>query len=229
MPVISDNPRLIPPSDNTVLWKYMDFASFLYLIVFKNLVFKRIDKYPDRNEGTLPETTRKMIDNSFSQIGKEISVLIEESRIFHYANCWCMDNHENYHMWMVFSKEKGVAIKSTYTNLADSIQSEENVYPTIINYLNFEKDSFQNWNNSLSTVSIKRHEFSAEKEFRLIMAWPTLVQGRVDKKYPNATGKQRKSEYLLTETILCPIDLKKMISEIVISPMAHGWYVDLIK
>jgi hypothetical protein len=46
---------IAPTIDNSeVIWRYMDFASFYSLLFSKGLFFRRLDKYSDEYEGTLP-------------------------------------------------------------------------------------------------------------------------------------------------------------------------------
>src|ERR1035441_7707637 len=46
------HPELITPPDDTVLWRYMDFARFVHLIDSQTLRFPRTDQFEDPLEGT---------------------------------------------------------------------------------------------------------------------------------------------------------------------------------
>ena len=69
-------------------------------------------------------------------------------------------------MWKIYSKENGIAIETDYDALKSSTESEEDIYPARIQYLDFNKDTIDWKWNTLSVFTIKKREYSAEKEFR---------------------------------------------------------------
>jgi hypothetical protein len=43
-----------PPSDDAVIWRYMDFAKFVAMLQTESLFFNRADKFRDPLEGRFP-------------------------------------------------------------------------------------------------------------------------------------------------------------------------------
>lgn len=117
--------------DNEVIWRYMDFASFYSLLQSKELFFRRIDKYSDEYEGTLPEEMRQFLIAHFSSIdilftpqsaieatNKFISNL-KELNTGTLSNSWVATPKEIYAMWKIYLRgsQEGVAIQSTVGKL----------------------------------------------------------------------------------------------------------------
>ncbi len=243
MPVNESHPAMNTPQENTNLWRYMDIPSFLSLISSKTLTFVRADLFEDKYEGTLPKVTASLLDaGTHRQIeeGKlnpeyeNFSQLLNRDNQSTYMSCWCKENHEMVHMWKIYSKENGVAIEIDYECLKKSITSSEQVYPTEINYLDYERDYLDWKSNALTPYTIKRKEYKSENEFRLLIAHPRLIEDQlVHLKTHEQIQPLRERLYNQTQVIPCEVDTTKLISKIHISPYAPKWYfkviVDLIE
>ena len=53
---LSATSELRYPGDDAVLWRYMDFAKFVDLLVSRTLWFSRVDRLGDSREGLLTES-----------------------------------------------------------------------------------------------------------------------------------------------------------------------------
>ncbi|MBN1838624.1 MAG: hypothetical protein JW802_01115 [Campylobacterales bacterium] len=240
MPINENHPVLTMPERNIDLWRYMDIPSFLSLITSETLTFVRADLFEDKNEGILPQQTASSLELSVQQLVKEGKLVPEytnfsSARIFNegkktvYLNCWCKENHEMVHMWKIYSKENGIAIKTDYERLKKSIESSEDVYPTEIRYLDYAHD-YINWQaNGLTAFTIKRKEYKSENEFRLLLAYPRIIE---DQLLHLKTHKEiepiRKALYLQTHVVHCKVNIAKLISKIYLSPYAPKWYYKVI-
>ena len=63
------------PSDETIIWKYLDLSKFLDMLLSKQLFMSRSDKFEDQYEGTFSEPTfeeiRKISEENLNiQIGE---------------------------------------------------------------------------------------------------------------------------------------------------------------
>lgn len=222
------------PKDNPTLWRYMDIPAFIYSLTKKSLVFVRADLFEDKYEGTLPKLTAKMIDdNSRQQIndGKlnkiywNLSEILNKDNKSMYINCWCKENFEMIHMWKIYSKENGIAIQTTYEKLKKSIISKEKVYPTEINYIDYENDLIDWQSNAMTSFTIKRKEYKSESEFRMLISHPRIVEDQVmHLKTHEEMTPARKSLYLKTPVVHCEVDIDILITKIHISPYAPKWY-----
>lgn len=240
MPIVENHEAMNTPKTNINLWRYMDIPSFLSLISTGSLTFVRADLFEDKFEGTLPKLTAAWIDSDIQQAvddgilsesyrGFKLSESMYSDRKTVYMNCWCKENHEMVHMWKIYSKENGIAIETNYEQLKESIESVENVYPTEIKYLDYAHDHVEWISNAFTPYTIKRKEYKSEKEFRLIMSRPKIIQDQLSHLESN---EERYSETRKlcsqTDVIPCKINVAKLISKIHLSPYAPRWYYKVI-
>lgn len=242
LPIYEEHKSLNIPEGNFPIWRYMDIPSFLYLLTNNSLAFIRSDILEDKHEGTFPSLTSFLIDKWADEqiengrlhpMYKNFSSasLIDKKNV--YINCWCKEQHQMVHMWKIYSKENGVAIETDYTRLKDSILSSENVFPTNIDYIDFSKDHLEkkDWlGNVLTTFTVKRIEYKAESELRLIISHPRIIEDQMSHiKTHSEKNPVSRQLYSKTDVIDCDIDIKKLISKIYLSPFAPKWYDSFLK
>jgi len=226
----SQKPYIIPHGD-TVLWRYMDFTKFLSLLQTNSLYFTRADKLDDPFEGakcriedklTYEEwhiyELRKRAQNeaSFNDRQKRgfVKFLLENETLglpFSYQNfinCWHENEYESVAMWNLYttSLEYGVAIKTTYEKLCNSLENVDDIQigKVIYHDLNIEKP-----NNEDDVFWYKLNPYKHEQEVRAIIEDlnPDLQE----------IGK------------LIPIKLNLLIDEVYLSPFSKLWFKDLVK
>jgi len=61
VPFESLAPHLITPPDETIIWRYMDFARFMQILETKTLWFARADQFEDPLEGTFTDAEREAL------------------------------------------------------------------------------------------------------------------------------------------------------------------------
>jgi hypothetical protein len=240
MPIDEEHPAMRKPRENLRLWKYMDIPSFLSLLTSNSLTFIRADLFEDNYEGKLPIPTASMVDYTINQLmnndisdPKYLKVSDDEEIIRKnvYLNCWCKESHEMVHMWKIYSKENGVAIETTYENLKSSINSTETVFPTEIQYLDYEH-ALTGWQaGALTAFTIKRKEYKSENEFRLMIAFPRIIEDQLmqqKNQYQKLNDPERMRLYSEIPVIKCEVDISDLISKVYISPYAPKWYHTVI-
>jgi hypothetical protein len=205
----------------------------------QSLIFVRADLFGDKFEGKLPEQTANNIDEEARRMiahGYIKKELLNFSETFNrrnsevYINCWCYEKHEMVHMWKIYSKENGLAIETDYVTLKESIKSNEAIYPTLIDYIDFKKDLIHWQYNELKVYTLKRKEYKSEKEFRLILSYPIEVENQLQKNESHENLiKLRHETYKKTPIIKCNVDVIRLIKKIHLSPFAPSWYIEIIK
>ncbi len=217
----------------------MDIPSLMSLLTESSLTFVRADLMEDSSEGTFPTITAAQIDSIAQEMIKQgtlrrgpinLSQELESFKKEAYINCWCKENYPMVHMWKIYSKENGVAIETTYTELKDSVTDNETAYPSEIQYLDFERESM-NWIwNTLQMLTVKKIAYKSENEFRLIMTHPRQVEDQLLKfQTHEEKANRRASLYRNTEVIKLKIDLRKLITNVHISPFSPRWHTSLVK
>jgi hypothetical protein len=162
MPFTS-HPSLITPADDTVLWRYSDFAKFMDLLERRKLWFSRADKFEDPLEGTFTDAEiadfRKVWGDKYLQISKT-------QRATTFVNCWREGEFESMAMWDIYGKGSGVvAVKSTVGLLKDTFATYKwNVFISRVNYIDWNEGGWDS--NGLTLCSRKDNSYSHELEVR---------------------------------------------------------------
>jgi len=210
----------------------MDFLSFYSLLINQSLFFRRLDKYSDEYEGTLPEQTQQdllMYRKSFPHTGEGEAKnwvannldQIAKYKTFILSNSWTIDDHENYGLWKIYlgGRAEGVAIKTTAGRLKQSFihDTSYEVSCGIVTYeaLNHKKIDVY------SVATNKRPPYAYEKEYRalIINQFTTHYEGkdRIKTTIP---------KFEIGENIT--IDATSLIESLYISPFSGAWFKDLL-
>lgn len=237
-----ENEKLIIPTDDTVIWRYIDLHAFVYMLQNSKLYFRRIDKFEDPFEGTPPKIIRDIYDRYVKKLNEcclSASTTTYENerrkyREFLYVNAWHMNPIESSAMWEIYScQRKGIAIKSTVKNLKESFHKEkEDIHIGQIIYLDYETeeipqlginvDTELNDLNIFHNAIIKRQSFEFERELRAIFWF-----------IPKSQEIPPEGNSLLNiktnECYAVDIDLDILIENIYVAPLAEEWILKIVQ
>jgi hypothetical protein len=219
MPKVDPNyhPAFPQPDDPGVLvWRYMDLAKLLGIVMREELQLIRLDQLPDEFEGMFPNKAQDAFvewvkGGGGSPTDADIEMHLKNFRQWSpgargstYVSCWRIGNFESEAMWRIYcGTNNGVAIALPYEELFASIPRSV-AFVGQVTYLNFQEETFQP-GNSFDLAMHKRHEFDYEEEVRIA-------------KYPGSGG--------ISTAIPWPT---RFIQKIVIGPYAQSWYRDVIR
>ena len=239
-------PFLESPPPDASLWRYMDFTKFLALLEHSSLFFARVDKLGDPFEGYLPTRVLENLRNTFNNnsdpadnIYWNITQVFRTFAAFTLVSCWHESSQESMAMWKLYSKEAdGVAIKTTFASLSESLQCDEDVFVGRINYVDYDAASpigilddedrlFKGPSADpllklRSSFFHKRKAFEHEKEVRALhpLSMWGLFPGGMTKELPEpdcGVGKNLR------------VELPQLIKQIVVSPICPAWMVELVE
>ena len=202
---------IIQPKDGDTVWRYMSFEKFADIVATESLFFTRADKYDDKFEGYVPQSTTLSYESSGSQI-------VPNFRQYIMCNCWHHGDEESMAMWDKYHlRNNGIAIKTTIENLKNSLPDEPNVFIGKIEYI-----EDYNQIDMLEDVPpeiwlhypyfYKRTPFKYEQEVRAIIDIASILQGD-----PYEFGRPLK---INVKTL---IDENDKNSEVIVSPHADKW------
>lgn len=224
--------QALPPE--TTIWRYMDFLSFYSFLLTQSLFFRRLDRYTDAQEGTLPEQTKAELltyRKSFGHTkGQEAEdwvasnlAKIEEYRSYTLSNSWTIDEDENYALWKIYlgSQPHGVAIKTTAGNLHDCFMRDGSGYEISCGVVNYEPLSRKEI-NIYTVATNKRPPYSYEKEYR------ALIINQQDNHW-NASTKTTEPRPRFEEGENISVDPLSLIEGLYISPFSNRWFEDLVR
>ena len=116
----------LEPEPTTVLWRYMSFAKYCSLLEQQSLFFslvQKLQKEEDRYEGFIcPPPRRHKGDRLIraEHLGREVLLKVVQANL---VNCWVNSEHESSLMWKSYAGTEGVAIRTTFRDLQESIHS----------------------------------------------------------------------------------------------------------
>jgi len=177
----ADHPNLKTPDDDTVLWRYSDFAKFMDLIERRKLWFSRADKFEDPLEGTFTDGERVYFA-SLLFVAEALtpspelrgwatgySRITQTTRATTFVNCWREGKFESMAMWDIYGKGSGVvAIKSTVGLLKEAFANYKwNAYISRVKYVDWNDGGWDG--NGLTLCVRKDMSYSHESEVRAII------------------------------------------------------------
>ena len=218
----NEHPALNRPPDDATLWRYTSFTKFVSLLARNALFFVRADHLDDPYEGTLGLlnlTERKLVYGE-RENPSSLPLLMsgfENMKKLHLVNCWHENEYESEAMWSRYSNlEDGVAIKTTFRSLADSLTCESPVEISRIFYLDYERDWVPE-GFMFAPLLCKRKNFEHEREVR---AFVTDIPDKGSDGY--AIFKQTPGDYY-------DVDVSVLVKEVVLAPSSVPWLEEIAK
>ena len=111
--MLTTNPEIQVPPDETVIWRYMDMNRLLSLLRTSRLHLSRLDHLGDPWEGTWPQPVLDAYRSRATISKVEFLLDTDQLQKKTFVNCWHISPHESAALWALYSKESGLAIKST--------------------------------------------------------------------------------------------------------------------
>ena len=201
------------PSESAILWKYMSFSKFMLLLHRKALFFPSVATMEDKFEGfmhspQLSGTTDKNFHAARCQVHELLDALTKNLII----NCWTESEHESSVMWKSYAGNEGIAIRTTYGDLIESLNlPKEVVRSGKVKYVEYNSGQIPRFN--WAPLFHKRIEFKGEDEVRIVVG----THYRFDEKVVvlDSVVKENGGSYI-------PVDLDKLIGGIAISPYSDS-------
>jgi len=240
------HPELNLPADETILWRYMDFAKSLHLLESQSLWFSRTDQFEDPLEGTYTDAEiehLRSLDANSPAPGLRISGGYlrgpKYMRTTVYVNCWRAGAGESLAMWDLYGKGSGiVAVKSTVGKLKEAIaESPLRIFLGQVNYVDW---NVAPWNNNALVMCFRKDlSYQHEAEFRAAIWDPdiisqnmsdALVAARLRSDYP----RSGEDPFILRKEdgqhgIVIPFALQRFVTELVVGPREKPWVAELVQ
>ena len=210
------------PSDETIIWRFMDLAKFVSLLKDRALFMTRADKLEDQFEGAVcAEEDAKRYDEALADYYSEVmggkpvpeKLIAEEHnanqllRMNSYLNCWYEGENESMAMWRLYAsgrEAKGVAIRTTVGQLKKAIGRFVEIGR--IEYIDYSVT----WPNINEALWRKRVSFEYEHEIRIRVT------------------PEKGLSYTPESHMMLPVELSELIGAVYVSPMAEPWLKDVV-
>ncbi|CAB3753058.1 hypothetical protein LMG29739_01655 [Paraburkholderia solisilvae] len=223
-----------PANAGERIWRYMDFTKLVSMLHTQSLFFCRADKLSDPFEGSYTASTIRRFEERGEEIAREfednahfvknmrdglaaISGVRRQARERTATNCWHRNERDSAAMWSLYLKsDEGIAVASTYARLCDSVrESESQVLIGVVEYIDYETESFPHFGNLFSPYLHKRKSFEHEKELRAVVQADSTAHGRAVEPW-NEGG------------VSIRVDLDALIEAVYIAPSAPAWFADVV-
>ena len=117
-------------SNSATLWRYFDLQKFLSFVLSESILFNRMDKMEDANEGISidqlimrygSDVEKKLAKKEkATDSRKELHLKVRQQKYF--LSCWLIHHRESVAMWNSYSDADGIAIKINAGELIESIK-----------------------------------------------------------------------------------------------------------
>ena len=143
------------------------------------------------------------------------------------VNCWMESSHESSLMWNSYAGTEGVAIRTTFRDLRESLRLMDPEVPATfgrVNYVDYRQEEVPRF--GCAPFFHKRLEYHGEKEVRVLLPgppWkqhlnldPDKVKISLDPDVAKWRGRQ------------IGVNLQCLVKEILVSPKAKPWFHRLV-
>jgi len=235
MPILPYVNRL-EPSEDAVIWRFMDMRKFRDFMASEELYFSRADKYDDQSEGlppdeyALPVLGLNPLDVNDQQKLNNLVGFIAQHRESYYISCWHLFCNETLKMWAEYAKD-GLAICSRYELLKHAVHTQlDTAHLGLIQYGIKHLTGF----NTLQFITTKQMKYAEECEVRAFLnIVDPLASGN---RHIDANNRVHRNPLPVnTRHAWVPdckrrrIDLQILLTGIVMSPWATSDMFDEVK
>lgn len=213
------------PDATATLWRYMSFAKLCDLLERRELFFALVAAMEDSYEGFIcPPPPRNSEDPLYGAEHYSIDLLHKIARTALIC-CWTASEHESALMWKTYAGAEGVAVRTTFHGLKESIRSAAE-HPVIfgqVQYVDYPQQEAPRF--GWAPLFHKRAVYRGEEEVRAVLPGPPW-DARIDPNFQvirlDPDVEEQKGRYV-------PVDLDILIGEVLVSPYAKPWFAEVVK
>ena len=213
------------PDANATLWRYMSFAKLCDLLERRKLFFALVAAMEDSYEGFIcPPSRRNSGDrlHGAEQFGIDLLHKIARTALI---CCWTASEHESALMWKTYAGAEGVAVRTTFHDLKESIRSAAGHPVTFgqVKYVDYPQQEAPRF--GWAPLFHKRAVYRGEEEVRAVLPGPPW-EARIDPNFEvirlDPDVEEQKGRYV-------PVDLGILVGEVLVSPYAKPWFAEVVK
>ena len=210
------------PDATATLWRYMSFAKFCSLLERKALFFSLVGDMADKYEGFVyPPQPRKPGDRlqQAEVFGRDLLQQFARTALI---SCWTESGYESSLMWEAYAGAEGVAVRTTFRDLKESIRSVNEPLVTFgqVKYVDYRQQEVPRFR--LAPLFHKRIEYRGEGEMRIVLPGPDSWKDTIiDPKRPirlDPDVAEQRGRYI-------SVNLDILVKEVVVPPHAAPCFV----
>ena len=213
------------PDATATLWRYMSFAKLCDLLERRKLFFSLVRDMKDTYEGFIcPPPPRDPGDrlHQAESIGRNVLHEIAKTTLI---SCWTESDHESALMWETYAGAEGVAVRTTFQDLKESIRSASEHPVTFgqVKYVDYPQQEVPRF--GWAPLFHKRTVYRGEEEVRAMLPgppWDTLIDPNVLAIHLDPDVVEQRGRYV-------PVDLDILVKQVVVFPRAATWFAEVVK
>ena len=215
------------PEATATLWRYMSFAKFHSLLERRELFFSLVGDMEDKYEGFISPPPRRDQGGHLHQAEHTTKEILHKIARTALVSCWTSSDYESALMWKAYAGGEGVAIRTTFRDLQESIRSIAELPVTFgqVEYVDYRQQEVPRF--GWAPLFHKRVEYRDEGEVRALLPGPPMRDGystyeeMMDIRLDPDVEEQR-GRYI-------SVDLDILIKEVVVPPHAPSWFTKVVK
>ena len=216
------------PEPTATLWRYMSFAKFVSLMDRKALFFSLVGDMEDRYEGFIyPPIPREQGGRlqQAERLGQDMLRKIARTALI---SCWTESDHESSLMWEAYAGAEGVAVRTTFESLQDSIRSVAELPVTFgqVEYVDYRRNEVPRF--GWAPLFHKRMEYRGEGEVRAILPGPPF-QESVLQLHPEVPDICLDPDVAEQRGRYVPVNIEILVKQVVLPPHAAPWFDQAVK
>lgn len=211
------------PETSTTLWRYMSLAKFCSLLERRALFFSLVGDMADRYEGFIyPPPQRESGDlmEEAERLGRDILQKKARSSLI---SCWTESEYESSLMWDAYAGAEGVAIRTTFDDLRQSILSVDELPITFgqVEYVDYREQEVSRF--GWAPLFHKRKEYRSEDEVRAVLPGPPTPELDIHSDIPlDPDVAEQRGRYI-------PVNLDILVKEVFVPPHAAPWFTRVVE
>ena len=216
------------PEATATLWRYMSLGKFCSLLDRKALFFSLVGDMVDRHEGFIYPPAAREHESRLQQAERLAHDVLRKVARTALVSCWTESDHESSLMWETYARPEGVAIRTTFQDLQESILSVAELPVAFgqVEYVDYRRKEVPRF--GWAPLFHKRMEYREEGEVRAILPGPPF---RVSDPHPvtEAPDISLDSDVAEQRGRYIPVNLEILVKEVVLPPRATPWFAQVVK
>lgn len=218
----------VPEDESAPIWRYLDFAKFVWLLDERRLSMPHCKLFDDPFEGSTPiaqiERLQPRDGDTASSDRRAVKANVERLRAFardfregYFVSAWHLNDVESEAMWKLFSAaHNAVALQSTFARLRAALPPYVGV--GMVRYIDYRTETLPDL-DMFQWIMHKRKSFAHEREVRAVASLHT------PERFGGAEIRAQCDEF----GFYPKIDIPALVESIRVHPLAESWFVDLVK
>lgn len=213
-----DHPAFRPPEDpDAMIWRYLDFAKFVWLLDQRRLSMPHCRMMEDPFEGSTPLAELERIEAEGTRDPDGLRRLAAEFRKGYFVSAWHRNDVESEAMWKLFSAStNAVSLRTTFRRLRSALPSYVGV--GVVHYIDYRRETLPDL-DLFQWIMHKRKSFAHEREVRAVASLHT----------PDEYGGRDIRAQCDEAGFYPPVDIPALIESVHVHPLAEPWFVDLVR